>query len=55
MGRTEPGYIISFDLGPYFHRELTENVKKYPYFAISVDEGLNESFQDCQMEMNIRI
>ena len=53
MGRTKLSYVINFGLGPYFHRLLTENIKKSPYYTLSFDESLNDSFQNCQLDLNI--
>ena len=39
MGRTKLGYVINFGLGPYFHRLLTENIKKsHCFFFLSKPE-----------------
>ena len=54
MGRTKLSYDINFGLGPYFHRLLTENIKKSPYYTLSFDESLNDFFQNCQLDLNIR-
>ena len=54
MGRAKLAYIINFGLAPYLHRLLTENVKKSPYYSVSFDKSLNDSFQKCQMDLNIR-
>ena len=54
MGQTELGYVISFGHAPYLHRLLTENVKKSPYYSVSFDESLNDSFQSSQMDLNIQ-
>ena len=54
MGRTKLGYIVNLGLQPYFHGFLTESIKKSLYYLISFDESLNDSFQNCQMDLNIR-
>ena len=54
MGRTKLGYFVNFDLQPYLHGLLTESIKKSLYYSISFDESLNDSFQNCQMDLNIR-
>ena len=54
MGRTNLGYVISFSLGPFFHRLLTENIKKSPCYTVSFDESLNDFFQNFQLDLNIR-
>ena len=53
MGRTKLGYVVNFGLGPYLHGLLTESIKKSLYCSISFDESLNDSFQNCQMDLNI--
>ena len=54
MGRTKLGYVVNFGLRPYLHGLLTESIKKSLYYFISFDESLNDSFQNCQMDLNIR-
>ena len=54
MGRTKPGYIVNFGLSPYLHGLLIESIKKSPYYSISFDENLNDSFRNWQMGLNIR-
>ena len=54
MGRTKLGYFVNFDLQPYLHGLLTESIKKSLYYSISFDKSLNNSFQNCQMDLNIR-
>ena len=51
---TKLGYVVNFVLRPYLHGLLTERIKKSPYYSISFDESLNDSFQNCQMDLNIR-
>ena len=54
MGRTKLGYVVNFGLRPYLRRLLTEDIKKSPYYSISFDESLNDLFQNCQMNLDIR-
>ena len=54
MGRTKLGYVVNFGLRPYLHGLLTESIKKSPYNSISFYESLNDSFQNCQIDLNIR-
>ena len=53
MERAELGYVINFGLALYLHRILTENVKRSPYYSVSFDERQNDSFRNCQMNLNI--
>ena len=53
MGRTKLGYVFNFGLAPCLHRLLTENIKKSPYYSVSLDESLNDSVQNCQMDLNV--
>ena len=53
MGRAKLGYVVNFGLWLYLHGLLTESIKKSPYYSISFDESLNDSFQNCQMDLNI--
>ena len=48
---TKLGYVVNFVLRPYLHGLLTERIKKSPYYSISFDENLNDSFQNCQMDI----
>ena len=54
IGRTKLGYVVNFGLWPYLHGLFTESIKKSLYCFISFDERLNDSFQNCQMDLNIR-
>ena len=53
MGRIKLGYVINFGLEPYFHRLLTENIKK-SHYTVSFDKSLNDFFQNCQLDLNIQ-
>ena len=48
------GYLVTYGLGPYFQKELTNLVKECPCFCISFDESLNSVAQKGQMDMAVR-
>ena len=51
MGAQKCSYVINFGLGPFFHNELVEHVKKSPFYSISFDESLNEVVKKQQMDV----
>ena len=54
MGKAKLAYVINFGLEPYFRNMLIYDVNTSPFFSISLDESLNECFQNCQMDVSLR-
>ena len=55
MQRTKFAYTLNFGLAPFFFSELLENVKKSLFFAISIDESLNDQIEKNSMDFIIRL
>lgn len=46
-------YSITYGLGPHFSNLVAERVKRSPFFALSIDESLNDICQKQQMDIMV--
>ena len=46
--------VINFGIAPVFKNALTESIKKSEFNVVSFDESLNDSTQNCEMNVLIR-
>ena len=46
--------MILHEIAPYCKAELLGQINSAPQFSLSFDENLNNAFQKCQMDVNIR-
>ena len=46
-------YVINFGIAPVFKNALTESIKKSEFNVVSFDESLNDSTQNCEMNVLI--
>ena len=50
MSRTKASYLVSGGLGPYFRKQLSENVKKSPSFVLQLDKtGTKQNRKQCHI------
>ena len=53
-GATKCAYLTCFGIYPYFHELLIEKIRAVKYYALSVDESLNQINWKKQMDMIVR-
>ena len=51
LSRTKLGYLITFDLAPYFEEMLLKSVKQSSCFIVVVDESFNDLLHLDQMDV----
>ena len=54
MGPNKISYTLNFGLSPYFKNLLLNEVTQADWYLVGFDESLNDSRQNCQMNLNLR-
>ena len=54
LKRDKISYFVTYGLGPYFSKNLIENVLQSKFYAVAFDESLNKVSQKQQMDIKIR-
>lgn len=54
MHKDKLGYVVTYGLGPFFQKELSNTIKQCDFYAVSFDESLNEVAQKGQMDIVVR-
>ena len=49
-GPTKLSYLICFGIAPFFKQHLLADLKKAPWFVISIDESFNQELQKEQID-----
>lgn len=54
LSETKYRYLTTFGLGPYFFKQLLDEVKISPAHSILFDESLNQQLQSKQLDVHVR-